>query len=167
MPRVARSAETRESAARRKPYQPPAKLAAPTPPPGIRIRWVRVKSGPTEDVESVSKREYEGYVPVSVEEAARWDGTETWRGTKHTSGPFQGFVGRKDLVLMKNDESNVESREEYYGDLARRQMDEIDSNMFKAAANAPQHIAFDRPKRKTRTQTGPGASRPQFADDAE
>lgn len=167
MPRVARSAETRESAARRKPYVPPAKLAAPTPPPGYHTRWVRVKSGQADDPENVSRREYEGYRFVTAEEAARWEGTETWRGTQHASGPFQGFVGRKDLVLMVNDESNVESRQDYYQGLARRELDAIDANMFNAAKDHQQHIAFDRPKRKTRVATGPGSSKPQFADDHE
>lgn len=162
MTRVARSADTREAAARPKVYVPRAKLVAPTPPPGYKGRWIRIRSGSFDDAENVANREHEGYRFVTAEEAARWEGADKWRGTQDNNGIVSG---RKDLRFAVNAVENTEAREAYYGAQAQRQMDEIDANMYKVAAEAPGHIKFRDPKRRTVVKTGPGASKPQFADD--
>ena len=164
MSRIARSADTRESAARPKTYVPRAKLVAPTPPPGYKGRWIRIRSGATDDADNVSNREYEGYRFVTAEEAARWEGTDKWRGTQDSEGIVSG---RKDLRFAVNAVENTDARQDYYSGLAQRQMDEIDANMYKAASEAPGHMTFREPKRRTIVKTGPGASKPQFADDTD
>jgi hypothetical protein len=66
--RNSRSAETRDSQTRRKPWAPPSMLDAPTPPPGYQFRWIREATRGIDDKSNMSKRIREGYEPVRAED---------------------------------------------------------------------------------------------------
>ena len=61
--RNSRSAETRETQTRRKPWQPPSMLDAPEAPPGYQHRWIRESVRGQDDKSNMSKRIREGYEP--------------------------------------------------------------------------------------------------------
>ena len=54
--RNSRSAETRESQTRRRPWQPPSMLDAPEAPPGYQFRWIRESTRGSDDKSNMSKR---------------------------------------------------------------------------------------------------------------
>ena len=66
--RSPRSAEGRESQARRKPWSPPSLLDAPTPPEGYIYRWLRESMVGQDDKANMSKRIREGWEPVRAED---------------------------------------------------------------------------------------------------
>ena len=54
--RSPRSAESRDKVSRRKPWQPPSLLDAPTPPQGYVYRWIRESMIGQTDPANMSKR---------------------------------------------------------------------------------------------------------------
>ena len=53
--RNSRSAETRETQTRSKPWTPPSMLDAPEPPPGYQFRWIREATRGNDDNSNMSK----------------------------------------------------------------------------------------------------------------
>jgi len=65
--REPRSAESRETQTRRKPWQPPSSLDAPKAPTGYKYRWIRESILNQEDKSNMSKRIREGFEPNTLE----------------------------------------------------------------------------------------------------
>ena len=66
--RQPRSTQTREKQTRRKPWAPPSRLDAPTPPDGYRHRWIRTALRGDEDKMNVHAKLREGWEPVRADE---------------------------------------------------------------------------------------------------
>jgi len=58
--RASRSASTRTKEVRRKPWQPPAMLETPPPPPGMKYRWLRYEMMGEADKTNIGKKFREG-----------------------------------------------------------------------------------------------------------
>lgn len=154
MSRLPRDAQTRDSQTRAKPYRPPSALDAPQPKsPDVHYRLIRVAAAGESDAKNVGKRTVEGYVPVMAEEHPEY------RGARVASGPYEGAIGVGDLVLFKNAKDNVESRQDYYAEQAARQIQAIDSDMFRDQdRRMPMQIA------ERKSETGRMPAGPRFRD---
>ena len=106
--RNSRSAETRDSQTRRKPWAPPSMLDAPTPPPGYQFRRIREATRGIDDKSNMSKRIREGYEPVRAEEYPDFE-SPTIEDGKHA-----GCIGVGGLVLARIPEETIRERTNYF-----------------------------------------------------
>ena len=93
--RNSRSAETRASQTRRKPWAPPSMLDAPEAPPGYQFRWIREATRGIDDKSNMSKRIREGYEPVRAEDYPDFEAPTI------ESGSNTGVIGVGGLILAK------------------------------------------------------------------
>ena len=63
-----RSAQTRETEERRKPWQPPSQLDAPPCPDGYKQRWLRLRVNGADDTKNINARLREGWELVRADE---------------------------------------------------------------------------------------------------
>lgn len=123
--RPTRDLETRDKKARTKNWVPPQQLPDPKPQDGFRFRWVRISLLGQRDDRNVSVKFREGWEPVKAEE--------------HPEIVTQyGFTGNKDgniesggLMLCKIPAETAESRNEYYANQNKQQMDAVDNNFLR------------------------------------
>jgi len=123
--RASRSSETRETQKARRPWEPPSLLKTPTPPDGMRYRWVRTEIRGQEDRKNVMQRMREGWVPVKPEEIPEFDVPTIDHG-KHA-----GVVGIGGLMLCKIDESIAEERNRYFEEKTTHQMNAVDNDLMR------------------------------------
>lgn len=96
-------------------YKPPGRLDGPTPPAGVKHRWIRESYVGVADETNVMMKERYGYVPVSKEEAA---GHPTRVGG---------------LILMKIDQAMADARAAYQRDLTHAQMRSVNETLGREA----------------------------------
>ena len=123
--RNSRSAESRDTQTRRKPWQPPSSLDAPKAPPGFKYRWIRESILNQEDRSNMSKRIREGWEPVRAEDHPEFESPMIDEG-KHA-----GVIGVGGLVLAKMPKETVLERRAYYARLANEQMEAVDNNLMR------------------------------------
>jgi hypothetical protein len=107
--RNSRSAETRDSQTRSKPWTPPSMLDAPTPPPGYKFRWIREATRGQDDKSNMSKRIREGYEPVRAEDYPDFEAPS----------------------LAKVPEETAKSRNDYFTQQAKTEIDGVDQNLMR------------------------------------
>ena len=110
--RNSRSAETRDSQTRRKPWQPPSMLDAPEAPPGYKFRWIREATRGEDDKSNMSKRIREGYEPVRAEDYPDFEAPTI------ESGSNKGVIGVGGLILAKVPVETAAERNAYFKDQA-------------------------------------------------
>ena len=110
--RNSRSAETRDSQTRSKPWTPPSMLDAPEAPPGYQFRWIR---------ESTS----EGYEPVRAEDYPDFEAPSI------DDGKHQGVIGVGRLILAKVPVQTAKSRNDYFTQQAKSAIDGVDQNLMR------------------------------------
>ena len=155
VPRAKRSASTRETQTRRKPWAPPSMLDTPPPPPGMRYRWIRAEMMGQQDRVNIGKRFREGFEPVHPDEIDNSYNLPTIDDGKHA-----GVIGVGGLILAKIPEETADERNAYFANLADQQMQGVDAELKKQShpsmpMGAPErksHISFGNPENK------PGAS---------
>jgi len=152
--RTARSADTRETETRRKPWQPPSMLDTPTPPAGMHYRWIRAEMMGDADKLNIGKRFREGYVPVKPEEV--YD--QGFELPTIDDGKHAGVVGVGGLILAKIPVETKEERDAYYHELTQSQQRGIDSDL-KKESNASMPIQA--PNRKTHVEFGNPENKPE------
>ena len=123
--RAPRSADTRDSETRLKPWQPPSLLDAPTPPDGYIYRWLRESMVGVEDKANMSKRIREGWEPVRAEEHPEFEAPTV------DDGRHAGVIGVGGLILAKMPIETVNQRRAYYKQMAADQMQAVDSNLMR------------------------------------
>jgi len=149
--REARSADTREKAARRKPWTPPSRLDAPPAPPGYKHRWIRAYAGGQEDRMNIASKVREGYELVRSEEYPDFPVPSV------EDGRHAGIISVGGLLLARVPLETVEERNAYYQGRARDQVTAIDNELMKS--NAHNSMRIESPQRQSRTTFGsPGAS---------
>ena len=104
--RNSRSAETRDSQTRRKPWAPPSMLDAPTPPPGYQFRWIREATRGNDDKSNMSKR-------------------------IRDSGSNSGVIGVGGLILAKVPVETAAERNAYFKSQAETAMQGVDQNFMR------------------------------------
>ena len=123
--RNSRSAETRDSQTRSKPWTPPSMLDAPTPPPGYKFRWIRESTRGNDDKSNMSKRIREGYEPVRAEDYPDFEAPSIDHGRN------KGVIGVGGLILAKVPEETAKSRNDYFTQQAKTAIDGVDQNLMR------------------------------------
>ena len=145
--RAPRSADSREKSSRKKPWQPPSLLAAPTPPPGYVYRWLRESMVGVEDKANMSKRIREGWEPVKAEDHP------DFQAPTIDEGRHAGIIGVGGLLLAKMPVETVEERRAYYRQMSSDQMEAVDSNLMRESNSI---MPIDKPNRQTKITFGKG-----------
>ena len=123
--RNSRSAETRDSQTRSKPWTPPSMLDAPTPPPGYKFRWIRESTRGNDDKSNMSKRIREGYEPVRAEDYPEFQAPTI------ENGENKGVIGVGGLILAKVPEETATERTKYFENQANSQLNGVDQNYMR------------------------------------
>ena len=123
--RQPRSTQSREKQTRRKPWVPPSRLDAPTPPDGYRHRWIRTSLRGEEDKMNIHAKLREGWEPVRADEYSGQDYAVI------TDGDHAGIIGNGGLMLSRIPEETAQERTEYYRDRTREQMTAVDQDLMK------------------------------------
>lgn len=143
--RTSRSAETRDTNARKKVWAPASSLDTPTPPDGIKYRWIRAEYLGNEDRKNVSMKFREGWELVRPEEVPNFE-MPIMEDGKHA-----GYIGVGGLMLCKIDEDLIAQRNQYYQNKTELQMEAVDNNLMKE-----QHpsMPISKPERQSRVSFG-------------
>ena len=145
--RAPRSADTRDSETRLKPWQPPSLLDAPTPPDGYIYRWLRESMVGVEDKANMSKRIREGWEPVRAEEHPEFEAPTV------DDGRHAGVIGVGGLILAKMPIETVNQRRAYYKQMAADQMQAVDSNLMRESDS---RMPISNPNRNSQITFGKG-----------
>jgi hypothetical protein len=145
--RAPRSADTRDSETRLKPWQPPSLLDAPTPPDGYIYRWLRESMVGVEDKANMSKRIREGWEPVRAEEHPEFEAPTV------EDGRHIGVIGVGGLILAKMPIETVNQRRAYYKKMAADQMQAVDSNLMRESDS---RMPISQPNRNSQITFGKG-----------
>ena len=158
--RTKRSADTRETETRRKPWTPPAMLDTPPPPPGMHYRWIRAEMMGEADKLNIGKRFREGYVPVRPEEIADFG----YELPTIDDGKHAGVIGVGGLILAKIPIEIKLEREAYYRNQTQGEMDSIDAEL---ANESNAIMPIGKPQRKQTVDFGNPDNKPVIEDDLE
>lgn len=144
MTRATRDSETRDEDKRVEPWNPAATLPTPAEMDGWRFKWVRRLSLGETDVMNMSKRRREGWEPVPAEEQPDLaDFTDT-----------PGVIEIGGLVLCKMPEERARSRDKYFSDKARSQVDGLNRQFSTEASPDNRMPLFEERKTKvTRSES--------------
>ena len=123
--RTPRKEQTRETASRRKPWQPPNRLNAPEPPEGYKHRWIRISTRGEDDKVNVHAKIDEGWEPVRADEYPNRDVPTI------EDGKYAGIIGTGGLMLARIPLETVKERNDYYRGRTREQMTAVDSDLMK------------------------------------
>ena len=149
--RKARTSDSRETTARRRPWVRPSRLDAPQPPEGYAYRWIRAEVNGFSDKQHVFGKLREGYELVRIEELP-----EEHRDYMPTvdDGKYKGVVAVGGLMLAKIPLETKEERNAYFLQKAREQIQAIDNDMMRENAHGSMRI--NNPERDSRvTFSGP------------
>ena len=123
--RNSRSAETRETQTRRKPWQPPSMLDAPKAPAGYKFRWIRESVRGQDDKSNMSKRVREGYEPVRAEDYPDFEAPTIENGSR------SGVIGVGGLILAKVPVETAQERNAYFQQQTSEQLNGVDHNYLR------------------------------------
>lgn len=140
--RTPRASQTREKAARRKPWAPPSILEAPEAPAGFVHRWIRTAIRGEDDKGNVHSRLREGWEPVRADEYPDFEAPTI------EDGKYQGVIGNGGLMLCRIPIETVDERTEYFRDQTRNQMRAVDENLMREQ-HPSMPISQDRQSRVT------------------
>ena len=132
--RTSRATQTREKAARRKPWAPPSMLDAPPAPDGYKHRWIRAETRGFNDTKNVSAKMREGW------ELVRKDEYPDFEAPVLDSGKYEGVFGVGGLVLARIPLETVAERTEYFAQRSADQMQAVDSDMMRENAHSSMTI---------------------------
>ena len=148
--RSSRSAESRDTKARRKPWSPPSLLDAPEPPEGYVYRWIRESMAGQQDQANMSKRIREGWEPVMATDHPDFE------APSYDDGKHAGVIGVGGLILAKMPTETVAERRAYYAKLAGDQMEAVDHNLMRESNSV---MPIDQPNRSSKVTFGSGGSK--------
>ncbi len=143
--RSPRTAQTRETTSRAKPWRPPSQLDAPDPPEGFVHRWIRESVMGVDDKKNLSARLREGFDLVRAEEYPDFEAPTVQDG-KHA-----GVIGVGGLVLARFPIETREQRNAHYRNATRDQMTAVDNDLMRE-----QHpsMPISKPERQSRVTFG-------------
>ena len=123
--RNSRSAETRETQTRRKPWQPPSSLDAPKAPAGYKYRWIRESILNQDDKSNMSKRIREGWEPVRI------DDHPELKVLPDIDTRFEGNVVVGGLMLCKIATEILDQKRAYNESQAATQVEAVENNYLR------------------------------------
>jgi len=120
-----RSNETRDKAARRKPWAPPSSLDAPPAPEGFVHRWIRASVMGFDDKKNLSARVREGF------ELVRADEYPDFEAPTIQDGRHAGVIGVGGLVLARFPVETRDERNAYYNKRTQDQLKAVDNDLMR------------------------------------
>lgn len=145
--RTKREQETREKTVRAvTTFRPPSLLPEPEKQDGYKYRWVRTRTLNVPDMLNVSTRRREGWEPVKRSEHPELADLIPDEGSRYKDNIEIGG-----LLLCKASNERVAARNEYYQQLAARQIEGVDNNYMRE--NDPR-MPLLKPARTSRTTFG-------------
>lgn len=145
--RGSRENETREKAARRRPWAPPSRLDAPPAPPGYKHRWIRAESAGQEDRTNIAGKLREGYELVRAEEHPDFYSPSV------EDGRHAGVISVGGLLLARIPDETVQERNEHYASRTQHQLEAVDNELMKSNAHSTMRITT--PQRQTKYSLSP------------
>ena len=146
--RTDRSHDTREDFVREDDsWVPSSVLPTPDPQDGWIFRWIRTSTLGQSDNTNVSKKFREGWIAVKAEDHPEL------KVMPDINSQFNGNLEVGGLLLCKAPEEKMRARIKHYENVARRQMESVDSNYMRE--NDPRMPKL-RPEKNTRTTFGKG-----------
>ena len=105
-----RSAQTRATEERRKPWSPPSQLDAPPCPDGYKQRWLRLRVNGADDTKNINARLREGWELVRADEHTEGVYSAYNGGIK----AYEGVISVGDLLLARMPVETVNERNDYF-----------------------------------------------------
>ena len=143
--KTSRSADTRVKTQRKRVWQRPSSLDAPTAPDGYIHRWIRAEVQGFQDTKNVINRLREGY------ELVRADEYPDWQLPTIEDGKNAGVIGVGGLLLARIPEELIAQRNNYYKGLTDDQMKAVDNDLLK---DAHPSMPISKPERQSRVTFG-------------
>jgi hypothetical protein len=144
--RAPRATKTRAAKPRRKPWQPPSMLDAPSPPEGYVHRWIRAEVRGFDDRKNISARIREGWELVRKEEYPEFEAPTI------DSGRYEGVFGVGGLLLARIPVEIVDERTEYFLQRNADAMQAVDNDLMKETQH--HSMAIQKPERQSRVTFG-------------
>ena len=142
------SHDSREDTARENDsWVPSSILPTPDPQDGWTFRWIRTSVMGQSDNPNVSKKFRDGWVHVKTEDHPEL------QTLSDINSKFEGNIEQGGLLLCKAPSEKMKARTKHYQEIARQQMESVDSNYMRE--NDPR-MPLLRPEKSTRTTFGKG-----------
>ena len=123
--KTTRNEQVRAKKEKPKQYVPPSALDAPPPPEGFRHRWIRAEFVGQEDRKNIMGRLNNGYELVRADEYPGWNSPTV------DDGKHAGVIGVGGLLVARVPEELAMSRETYFEDETRGQMEAVDNDLMR------------------------------------
>ena len=144
--RAPRATKTRAAKPRRKPWQPPSMLDAPSPPEGYVHRWIRAEVRGFDDRKNISARIREGWELVRKEEYPEFEAPTI------DSGRYEGVFGVGGLLLARIPVEIVDERTDFFLQRNADAMQAVDNDLMKETQH--HSMAIQKPERQSRVTFG-------------
>ena len=144
--RAPRATKTRAAKPRRKPWQPPSMLDAPSPPEGYVHRWIRAEVRGFDDRKNISARIREGWELVRKEEYPEFEAPTI------DSGRYEGVFGVGGLLLARIPVEIVDERTDFFLQRNAEAMQAVDNDLMKETQH--HSMAIQKPERQSRVTFG-------------
>ncbi len=105
-----RSAQTRATEERRKPWKPPSQLDAPPCPDGYKQRWLRHRVNGADDTKNINAKLREGWELVRADE----NNKDLYSAYNGSIKAYEGVISVGDLLLARIPTEIVEERNAYF-----------------------------------------------------
>jgi len=121
------------------PWVVPTSLEAPPKRNGYRQKWVRTAIRQVDDVQNVSRKFREGWLPRPSNTVPKQFSVPTIR-----SGQFAGCIGVEGMILCEMPESRAAQRDAHWRKKSEMMAQDIEKNLHRASSAIPQHAGFGR-----------------------
>ena len=105
-----RSAQTRATEERRKPWSPPSQLDAPPCPDGYKQRWLRLRVNGADDTKNINARLREGWELVRADENTQG----VYSAYNGSIKAYEGVISVGDLLLARMPVETVNERNDLF-----------------------------------------------------
>ena len=123
--KTSRASQTRSKTERPKVWSPPSSLDAPPAPDGYHHRWIRSETMGFDDTKNMAGKLRSGYELVRADEYPETDYPTI------NDGKYQGVIGVGGLLLARISTELVQSRKEYFENLAKQKDEAIENDLLK------------------------------------
>ena len=123
--KTSRASQTRAKTAQKVVWTPPSSLDAPPAPDGYHHRWIRSETMGFDDTKNMSGKLRSGYELVRADEYPETDYPTI------NDGKYQGVIGVGGLLLARISTELVQSRKEYFENLAKQKDEAIENDLLK------------------------------------
>ena len=123
--RTSRASQTRAKTVKKTVWTPPSSLDAPPAPDGYHHRWIRSETMGFDDTKNMAGKLRLGYELVRADEYPETDYPTI------NDGKYQGVIGVGGLLLARISTELVQSRKEYFENLAKQKDEAIENDLLK------------------------------------